>query len=120
MPTQKNLQHKYVPQIDSKSFWKMVVRIDQYNSVHHDSMIFSITIGTGWRAGINNLSKKGLGMKKKQNGQKCAEISRNAEILCWGTRKKIMLRRGLNLFEEYLESKIEMNLHKSGKTALIS
>lgn len=31
-----------------------------------------------------------------------------------------MLRRGLNLFEEYLESKIEMNLHKSGKTALIS
>ena len=42
MPTQKNLQHKYVPQIDSKLCWIMVVRIDQYNSVHHDSLIFSI------------------------------------------------------------------------------
>jgi len=59
--------------------------------------------------------------EKNKMTKKCAEISRNAEILCWGTRKKIMLRRGLNLFEEYLESKIEMNLHKSGnKTALIS
>lgn len=79
MPTQKNLQHKYVPQIDSKSFWKMVVRIDQYNSVHHDSMIFSITIGTGWRAGINNLSKKGLGMKKNKmakNAPKFREMLR--------------------------------------------
>jgi hypothetical protein len=29
-----------------------------------------------------------------------------------------MLRRGLNLFEEYLESKIEMNLHKGVKPPL--
>lgn len=74
----KNLQHKYVPQFDSKSCWIMVVRIDHYNSVHHDSLdIFYHSIGTGWRAGINNLSKKGLGMKKtkwpkmRRNFAKC-------------------------------------------------